>query len=185
MLPACLLFAPQLCFNRSMTQLSPIRQLDISYPLFGEHAFISSASGLVRLGDVICVIADDAHHLAIFQLDTKAPGQLSRLLPGDLPDDAAARKAVKPDFEILLQLPVSPKVPGFRLLTMGSGSTEHRMRGAIIELSPDGVQAGVKILDLHPLFIALALHCPDINLEGASFVETGLSCSTGATCKPR
>jgi hypothetical protein len=151
-----------------MVQLTPIRQLDVIHPLYGAHAFVSSASGLVRLGDLLCVIADDAHHLAVFQLESHATGQLIPLLSGHLPSDASERKAVKPDFEILLQLPVGADRTGFRLMALGSGSTVRRMRGVIIELTEEGSIEAITILDLQPLFTALSKTCSDINLEGAS-----------------
>jgi hypothetical protein len=151
-----------------MIRLSAIRHLDVAHPLSGDRAFVTAASGLVRLGDFLCVVADDAHYLAIFQLSSQLPGQIFRLLPGDLPSDAAARKAAKPDFEILLQLPIAADASRFRLLAMGSGSTARRMRGAIVDLSPDGSVCAVTTLDLRPLFTSLARLCAQINLEGAA-----------------
>jgi hypothetical protein len=160
-------FGVRIISNTAMTPLTHIRHLDVTDPVSGDHSFIASASGMVRLEDRIYVIADDAHYLAIFSLNSAIPGQLIRLLPGDLPRDAAERKAVKPDFEILLPLPAGPDCSGFRLLAMGSGSTALRMRGAIIAISPQGMDAFVTILDLQPLYTALAQLCPNINLEGA------------------
>jgi hypothetical protein len=160
-------FGARIISNPFMTQLTHIRLLDIIQAVYGQHAFISAASGLVQFEDRIYVIADDAQHLAIFTLNSSQPGRLIRLLPGDLPRDTATRKAVKPDFEILLQVPNDPDSSSFSLLALGSGSTERRMRGAIIAQSPDGVDATITILDLQPLFTALALLCADINLEAA------------------
>jgi hypothetical protein len=147
--------------------LNHIRTLDVTEPLSAGHAFVSSASGLVRLGDMLCVLADDEHHLAIFGPDPQKPGRLSRLLGGSLPQDASARKKVKPDFEILLALPLFGDVSGYRLLAMGSGSAPRRMRGALVDITSGGMVSAITILDLKPLFAALAPFCNSINLEGA------------------
>jgi hypothetical protein len=123
----------------------------------------------VVCGSMLYVVADDAHCLAVFDLDEVGPGQLISLIEGDLPGDAKQRKKVKPDFEILLALP-EPKLPdgrASRLLAIGSGSTARRMRGAVIDLRSIGEPAKVRLLDLKPLFSAVAPLVPEINLEGA------------------
>jgi hypothetical protein len=150
--------------------LTPIRNLDVSEILASGRAFLSSASGLVRAADSFYVLCDDAHHVGVFGADIMAPGHLVRLLPDDLPRDAAKRKAVKPDFEILLELPSGAESSGTRLLAMGSGSTVQRMRGVLIDLSPQGATPEVEIVDLTPFFAALAPLCPEVNLEGACVV---------------
>jgi hypothetical protein len=147
--------------------LTPIRNLEVTETLASGHAFLSSASGLVRIGDSFYVLCDDANHIAVFGADIGAPGQLVRLLPGDLPNDASARKTVKPDFEILLELPAEAEPSCTRLLAMGSGSTPQRMRSALIDLSPLGAITAIEIIDLNPFFATLASLCPEINLEGA------------------
>ena len=144
--------------------LTHIRELTVDAVLPSGHAFLSAASGMVVQGSALYVVADDAHCLAVFDLDGTAPGQLIPLIAGDLPADAARRKKVKPDFEILLALPCPM---GTRLLALGSGSTAQRMRGAIIDLPGHGAPADVRLIDLKPLFAALAPLVPEINLEGA------------------
>lgn len=138
-------------------QLTPIRQLDVIDPLASGHPWLSAASGLVCMGDTLCVVADDEHHLALFNHEDNSPGTLLRLLPGDLPRKKKKRKAVKPDFEILFALPDG------RLCALGSGSTEKRMRGAIIDLEDESVT----LRDLTPIFEALVPLVAEINLEGA------------------
>ena len=137
--------------------LTRIRQLDVTEPLASGHAFVSAASGLVHVGETLCVVGDDEQHLALFTRDDDAPGQLLRLLPGHLPRKKKKRKAVKPDFEILFQL------PNGELCAMGSGSTPQRMRGVLINLDDHSVV----VRDLQPLFAALAPLVAEINLEGA------------------
>jgi hypothetical protein len=157
---------------RCPMRLKTLRALEVSEPLSAGHAFLSSASGLVRLADTVYVIADDEHHLAVFALGEQKPGRLIRLHDGVLPHDAAARKTVKPDFEILLALPPLPEMlasraSGFRLLAMGSGSAARRMHGVLVYISAPGVVEAVTQLNLRPMFTALAAICDDINLEGA------------------
>ncbi len=145
-------------------QLTHLRDLAVDAPLASGHAFLSSASGMVVCGDALYVVADDARHLGVFDLATMEPGRLVPLIAGDLPRDAAARKTLKPDFEILLALPCEGRrhAAGIRLLALGSGSTARRMRGAVID------QPGsVRLIDLQALFAAIAPLVPEINLEGA------------------
>jgi hypothetical protein len=124
---------------------------------------------MVVCGPALYVVADDAQCLGVFDLGAMGPGRLIALIAGDLPRDAAERKRQKPDFEILLALPAAS---GTCLLALGSGSTAQRMRGAVIEL-PDHnapaphAPANVRLIDLQPLFAALAPLVPEINLEGA------------------
>ena len=139
-------------------QLTRIRYLNTAEPLASGHPFLSAASGLVQIGDVLCVVGDDEQHLVLFSQNDFRPGRLLRLLPGDLPRKKKKRKAVKPDFEILFQLHDSGLI-----CALGSGSTPQRMRGAMIDLD-SGV---VTLLDLQPLFAALTPFATEINLEGA------------------
>ena len=139
-------------------QLTHIRFLDTAEPLASGNAFLSAASGLVQIGDTLCVVGDDEQHLAVFNQNDDGPGRLIRLLPGDLPRKKKQRKAVKPDFEILFQLPDSGLI-----CAMGSGSTPQRMRGAMIELET----GSVALLDLQQLFAEIASLVTEINLEGA------------------
>ena len=144
-------------------KLTHIRNLDVTAPLASGHCFVSAASGLVQIGEILCVVGDDEQHLAVFNHNDDGPGRLLRLLPGDLPRKPKKRKAVKPDFEILLQLPSPPDASTKLICALGSGSTPARMRGVVINLDT----ASVTVLDLQPLFAALAPLVAEINLEGA------------------
>ena len=149
--------------------LTHIRDLLVETPLSSGHAFLSAASGMVLQGDLLCAVADDEHCLALFALGNSEPGKLVRLIDDDLPKGAAQRKKVKPDFEILLALPGAnlPRAEGNQLLALGSGSTPQRMRGAIIDLPAKDGKPGVRLIDLQPLFAAIAPLVPEVNLEGA------------------
>lgn len=150
-------------------RLTHLRDLTLDRPLAAGHAFVSAASGLVVMADRLCVVADDALDLAVFARDGSAPGTLVALAEGALPRDAAARKRVKPDFEILLALPGAGPP---RLLALGSGSTPQRRRGALITWPRGANRPRVRPLDLAPLHAALAPLVGELNLEGA-VVEGG------------
>jgi hypothetical protein len=143
--------------------LTPVRQLAVTDALASGHAFLTAASGLVRLGETLCVVGDDEHHIALFNSGDDGPGRLLRLIEGDLPLKRKARKKAKPDFEILFALPSGEGETAKRLCALGSGSKPQRMRGVIIDLSDDSVT----LIVLKPMFDALAPLVPEINLEGA------------------
>lgn len=137
---------------------------------------LSAASGLVRLGHRLFVVADDENHLATFDLSTDEPGRLIRLFEGDLPPRHAARKAAKPDCEALVALPAFAGHPHGALLAMGSGSRPSRRRGALLALDAAGKAAGpARTVDLAPLLVPLQDLVPDLNLEGA-FVQGDSLC---------
>ncbi|MCZ4320718.1 DUF6929 family protein [Pseudomonas anguilliseptica] len=114
---------------------------------------LSAASALVCQGQSLWVLADDALVLQRYNLNGDWQAELA-LLPGELPTDAKQRKRFKPDFEALLSL------PGDCLLALGSGSTERRCRGCLVEADT------VRVIDLSPLYQALAGHFQDLNIEG-------------------
>ncbi|WP_347505687.1 DUF6929 family protein [Pseudomonas anguilliseptica] len=114
---------------------------------------LSAASALVCQGQDLWVLADDALVLQRYNLSGDWQAELT-LLPGELPEDAKQRKRLKPDFEALLSL------PGDCLLALGSGSTERRCRGCLVEADT------VRVIDLSPLYQALAGHFQDLNTEG-------------------
>ena len=144
-------------------QLIPIRNLNVAAPMASGHEFLSAASGLVQIGDMLCVVGDDEQNLALFNRNDDGPGRLIRLLPGDLPRKKKKRKKLKPDFEILFALPSSDESGDKTICAIGSGSTDQRMRGVLVNLDTGDVVAR----DLQPLFAALANLVTEINLEGA------------------
>jgi hypothetical protein len=122
---------------------------------------VSAASGLVRVGDSLCVVADDELFLSIYDADG-APRKRVTLFKGELPEDHAERKKEKPDLEALTLLPDG------RLLAIGSGSKPNRMRGALI--APDDSWS-VEPIDLAPLYRLLDTRIEDLNIEGAAVVD--------------
>ncbi|MFP2926764.1 DUF6929 family protein, partial [Pyxidicoccus sp. 3LG] len=97
----------------------------------GRLAHVSAASGLVRAGEWLYVVADDALHLAVFPMRGDAPGRSVRLFEGVLPEEPKARKAAKPDLEVLCRVGPLTGAPHGALLALPSGSTEVRRRGAV------------------------------------------------------
>lgn len=133
---------------------------------------LSAASGLVRSGPTLFVVADDELHLGLFE-DTvaagtpPAPGHLLPLLEGDLPRDPVQRKKTKPDFESLAPLPPLPGCAEGALLALGSGSTPHRETGVLLALSGPGQLSGHKaIVSLAALYAPLRKQFADLNIEG-------------------
>ena len=152
-----------------MIQLTSLRNLDLvagSEP--DRPAYLSAASGLVAVGRFFYAVADDELHLGVFEVDGTRPGSLLRLFPCDLPDKPTKRKKAKPDLEALLRLPAFEKHPHGALLALGSGSSEHRYRGALILLHTDGsVDGDVRVLDTTDWLNKLTDHFDKLNIEGA------------------
>ncbi|MDX6768607.1 MAG: hypothetical protein SF051_03685 [Elusimicrobiota bacterium] len=116
---------------------------------------LCAASGLVKAGARLWVVADDLNHLV--ELPS---GRGRRLFPGELPRDAARRKKVKKDLEALIAL------PGRRLLAFPSGSKPRRVRGAVVSLDARGRWKGAREIDCAPLLAALDEVIPGLNIEG-------------------
>ncbi len=152
-----------------MIKLTKLRELDLPAPIQpGRGAFISAASGLVRVGGWLYVIADDENHLGVFEVGSDLPGRVVELLPGELPIKKKERKPAKPDFESLLQLPAFPGYPDGALLALASGSRPNRRRGVLIALDSQGRITGeARALALDPLYQRMQRHFPELNIEGA------------------
>ncbi len=146
-----------------------VRKLDLDPATHPRgRGFLSAASGLVRLGRRHYVVADDEQHLGVFDAAGTGPVQLVRLFAGDLPESAKKRKAKKADLETLLLLPPMARCPGGALLALGSGSRPNRMRGALLGLDAEGaLLAGVRTIDLEPLYRPLVARFAELNIEGA------------------
>ena len=158
------------------TLLGPLRVNPKHHPRGQPH--LSAASGLVRLGQRLYIVADDELHLGIFDdctLTGQAPGKgkLLRLLQGELPNKMEKRKKAKPDLETLAQLPALPALPGFEagaLLALGSGSKPNRQTGVLValeNLQEEGAPSGrIATVDLTALYAPLRAQFADLNIEG-------------------
>jgi hypothetical protein len=114
---------------------------------------VSAASGLVLRDGAFHVVADDENALVVFAADGAT--RRIELLPGELPAEHAARKAQKPDFEILIDL------GDHGLLAMGSGSRPTRERAVRV-----GGDERITVNDTSPLCATLRATFPELNLEG-------------------
>jgi len=114
---------------------------------------VSAGSGLVLREGAYYVVADDEHVLWVFGADGSARG--IALLPGELPVKYKARKARKPDFEILVDLGDAG------LLAMGSGSRATRERAVRVDTDEH-----TTVIDTKPLCATLRETFAELNLEG-------------------
>lgn len=142
-----------------MIQLTKLR--DLAPP--------SAASGLVRAADSFYVVADDELHLGRFPVDGDAPGELLRMLTGELPAEPKQRKRAKPDFEALTRLPAFGRYACGALLALGSGSTPQRHRGVLLPLTSAGAPAmdAMRVLDLSAVHAVVEQAVGAVNIEGA------------------
>ncbi len=138
-------------------------------------AHLSAASGMVCVGDFLYVVADDENHLGVFPRASTNAGRLHRIFAGDLPAEAAARKAAKRDMEALVHLPRSVTYPHGALLALGSGSKPQRCTGIIVALDDVGAIAGAATsLDLSLFYAKLADEVGHVNIEGAVVIADEL-----------
>jgi hypothetical protein len=151
-------------------ELTELRELDVDRPSgSGRPPHVSAASGVVRRGDFAYVIGDDELHVAVFRISSGAPGELRRVLHGDLPANEDERKAAKPDLEALTALPPFTGAPHGGLLGLGSGSSESRDRAFFWRFGPDGALVGEPTaIDFAPVYRRMRNELEGINIEGAA-----------------
>ncbi len=153
-----------------MPRLARLRKLNLARaPDAGRPRHLSAASGLVRVGSYLYVIADDEHHLGVFAADDhRLAGTLFRVRRGALPSGKKARKRYKPDFEALVALPPFHGSPHGALFAMGSGSKPNRRSGTLMELNAEGAAVGrPRAISLQSWFARLQREFREVNLEGA------------------
>ncbi|ATB30360.1 DUF6929 family protein [Melittangium boletus] len=153
-----------------MLHLTQRRTLTLREPETpGGPAHVSAASGLVRVGSWLHVVADDSLFLATFPLEGESPGDTWRVLPGQLPLEPRERKARKPDLEALCLLAAMPGAPNGALLAVPSGSALTRHQGALVPLGADGRPDGAaRTVDWRPVHEQLARELGPLNIEGAA-----------------
>lgn len=152
-----------------MIELTRLRTLTLEAPAGpGRPAHVSAASGLVRAGERLYVVADDENHLGVFPAQGTRPGSLERLFEGELPLELEKRKEHKPDFESLVRLPAFEGHPDGALLALGSCSKRKRCRGVLMGLDSRGTLDGARReIDLAPLRDAFKARFGLLNIEGA------------------
>jgi hypothetical protein len=150
-----------------MIQLTKIRDLDLA-PSSARRSHVSAASGLVRAGNRLYVVADDELHLGVFSLDANVPGRTIRLFPGELPEPKDERKRLKPDLETLMLLPSCTEFPAGAMIALGSGSKRNRRLGAVLLLDDRGsIDGEPRTVDLSALYEPLEDRFGGLNVEGA------------------
>ena len=157
-----------------MIHTQKIRELQLAHGTSESRApFISAASGLVQVNDLLYVVADDEHHLGVFSAGhvgtgDVGPGELVRLFEGTLPDKFKKRKTQKPDLETLLLFQTFAGYPYGALLAMGSGSKPNRDTGVLLGLDALGnINSAPRLIDLSLLYDALRAEVDGLNIEGA------------------
>lgn len=157
-----------------MIHTQKIRELHLTHGTSESRSpFISAASGLVKVNELLYVVADDEHHLGVFSAGhvgtgDMGPGELVRLFEGTLPDKTKKRKVLKPDLETLLLLPTFAGYPHGALLAMGSGSKPNRDTGVLLGFDASGhVNSAPRLIDLSLLYDALRAEVDALNIEGA------------------
>jgi hypothetical protein len=155
-----------------MITLSPVKVLTLAQASHqGRHAHLSAASGLVQVDDYLYVVADDENYLGVFP-NNEENGSLKVLFKNELPIEHEARKALKPDLEVLTFIPRSKKYQYGALLALGSGSKSSRRLGVIIAFNPlSELEESIQIIDLSLLYDTLSEEFGKINIEGAVIIE--------------
>ncbi|MFL6651447.1 MAG: DUF6929 family protein [Sulfurifustaceae bacterium] len=161
------------CAIASLAKIRDLTLHEASAP--GRPKHLSAASGLVIVKSWLYVVADDEHHLGVFAAEGDAPGDLIRIIDGDLPEGKKDRKRRKPDFEALLLLPPFSHCAHGALLAVGSGSRENRGRGVLLSLDEQGrAGAAPRVIDLSRLFAPIERQINGLNIEGATVVSDRL-----------
>jgi hypothetical protein len=161
--------------NAPMLATQPLRRLILDpaeHPDGRPH--ISAASGLVRVGGSLFMVADDERHLVRLDAERIADSPLRRIrfAPGTLPADPVARKNAKPDLETLIHLPSDASSAGL-LVGMGSASRPQREQAFVFRVNAAGELAGGPTqVAMGELCKPLRDHFPELNLEGG-FVQDG------------
>jgi hypothetical protein len=158
------------------------------------HRPFPAASGIVLVGEMIAVCADDELDLALFRSIDGEFVRCVNLLPGELPESEKPRKKSKPDFEVLVSVPPSPGSSNAQtqLFAVGSGSRETRDRAVLVNLdattgSPLGPS---ELFVLKPLYDRFRAARGTLNIEGLliwdlrtlCFVHRSTSLAQGPSC---
>ena len=147
-----------------MTARLDVEVVSVSVLRFDDGTPVRAASAVTAYGDGWLVVQDDATSAAWWRGDSITPVRVFPPVDGhDVFSSTEGTKHLKPDLE------AATLVPGGVLL-LGSGSTDRRMRGALM----GGPGEAVSVADLSPLYAAMtrALDIDPtlLNLEGACVV---------------
>lgn len=169
-----------------MVATTLVRRLDVDpacHPRGRPH--VSSASGLVIIGDWFYFVADDENHLIAVPKDDVEAGAL-RMLPlgeGGLPADDAERKRRKKDLELVFDVPLRAGAPRM-LVAWGSGSRASRDVGYVMALAADGrIEGSPRRVSLAPVHEALRRHTDELNIEAGLVLGDELHLFSRANAK--
>jgi hypothetical protein len=153
----------------------PLRYSAGADPSLDRPAHVRAASSLVRVGDSMLAIQDDAHFVALIDPDSwevraiplpPGPGGKRQF------DDLRGTKGLKLDLEACV---VVPEAAGATLIAFGSGATPQRERilvmRAVTAPAPD-----IRLVEATALYAALrapAFAGSELNLEGAVLLPSG------------
>lgn len=158
-------------------QLSKIRELTIAPGGDSRPPYVYAASGLVKIGNRLYIVADDELQLALFELGDDRAGTWLRLMPGTLPVDYQERKKAKPDLESITHLPPYEFAAHGALLVVPSMSRKNRINGVLVPLDDglkpasdadarDSVLDGILPVDFTAVREKLAQSIDELNVEG-------------------
>lgn len=146
-------------------------------PQPGGRAHLSAASGLVRRGRRLVVVADGALQLGLFEeaADSASPapgGSVMPLLEEGQPKVKGIGKSgppkTPPALATLTLLPPMPACPAGALLALGSGAQPHAKTGVLAVLDVQGAPNGrMARVDLSALYAPLLKKFVDLNIAGA------------------
>lgn len=137
---------------------------------------ISSASGLVIVGDWFYIVADDENHLIALRSTGVTSGalQMLPLLEARLPGDHAERKRQKKDLEALFHVPGNERRPPL-LIAWGSGSRAQRDFAYVVSLDAGGgVASAAREVCLTRLHDVLRSRIGALNIEAGLVQGDGL-----------
>jgi len=153
--------------NKQRFHVEKHRELNIANG-DGKPGHLSAASGVVKLGNRVFVVADDEYNLAEFSLDNpNQPGILHRLVPEATQLFRDETVVPRSEFESLIYLEPEFFPPNGALLAIPSGSSPDRYSGVLINLSETGQPITAKEVDFSGLYRTLAYQLKDLNIEGA------------------
>ena len=139
---------------------------------FADGEPVRAASAIVELGPGWLVAQDDATHACWWTGETGSRVRVFSPIEGvDVFDEETGTKHLKPDLEAACPVPGAEQPTA---LLLGSGSTPHRMRSALVRLrGPDPVAADLTAL-YGAVAAALDVRPEALNLEGACVVGDSL-----------
>lgn len=155
----------------------PLVYDDGADPSLDRPAHARAASSLVRLGDRLAAIQDDANFIAVINLDAWGVAPLT--LPAGHAgmrqfDDTRGTKGFKLDLEaaVVIEGPDGP-----RMLAFGSGSTAARERIVIVDQVTAAAPV-IRLVDAGALYARLrsttTFSGSELNIEGAAIVGPSL-----------